>query len=164
MDNLKLKLKMKKIVLCTLSSFLAWGAMAQQNANELLCKGYKDAVVKSEKNTEHSKKGLKSATWVELGEAYLTLAQNCTDDSTAVEKAENAYKKALEIENAAGGKKSGDIESKLKSESLAQTYLMAVPLTITPKTMLKQLIILPKVQISTLKIPHRHFMQVLHTN
>lgn len=115
---------MKRLVLLALGGFIAISASAQQDMQALECKGYKDAVEKSLKNTENAKKALKSATWVALGDSYLDLAQRCTDDSTAVEKAENAYKKALEIENAAGGKKSKDIEAALNNQSLGQAYLM----------------------------------------
>lgn len=118
---------MKKLVLSALGSIIAFGALAQQDDNnkliELECKGYKDAVAKSLKNTENAKKATKSATWTELASSYLSIAQRCTDDSTAALKAEEAYKKALEVENAAGGKKSKEIEASLKSVDLSQAFL-----------------------------------------
>lgn len=117
---------MKKLVLSAFGSFIALAALAQQDASlqAIECKGYADAVAKNLKNTENAKKAEKSATWVALGDSYLNLAQRCTDDSTAAMKAENAYKKALEIENAAGGKKAKDIETSLKSPELASAFLM----------------------------------------
>ncbi|MCD8540958.1 MAG: tetratricopeptide repeat protein [Leadbetterella sp.] len=117
---------MKKLVLSALGSFVALAALAQQDAalQQIECKGYADAVAKNLKNTENAKKAAKSATWTALGDAYLNLAQRCTDDSTAAQKAEDSYKKALEVENAAGGKKSKDIEATLKSPELSQAFLM----------------------------------------
>lgn len=117
---------MKKLVLSALGSLVALGALAQQDDKllELECRGYKDAVVKNLKNTENAKKATKSATWVDLGTAYLSLAQRCTDDSSAALKAEEAYKKALEVENASGGKKAKEIEASLKSAELSQAFLM----------------------------------------
>lgn len=117
---------MKKLVLSALGSFVVLAALAQQDdkLQELECKGYKDAVAKNLKNTENAKKAAKSATWVDLGSSYLSLAQRCTDDSTAAQKAEDAYKKALEVENAAGGKKSKEIEASLQSAELSQAFLM----------------------------------------
>lgn len=117
---------MKKLVLSALGSLVVLTALAQQDdkLQELECKGYKDAVAKNLKNTENAKKAAKSATWADLGGAYLSLAQRCSDDSTAAQKAEDAYKKALEVENAAGGKKSKDIEALLSSPELSQAFLM----------------------------------------
>lgn len=117
---------MKKLVLSALGSFVVLAALAQDDAKllEVECKAHQDAVDKNLKNTENAKKAAKSATWVELGSAYLSLAQRCTADSTAAQKAEDAYKKALEIENAAGGKKAKDIEASLKSPELSQAFLM----------------------------------------
>lgn len=117
---------MKRLVVSALSCFMALSAAAQgeDKALELECKAYNDQVAKHQKNTENAKKASKSATWVELANAYLSLAQRCTDDSTAAQKAEDAYKKALEVENAAGGKKSKDIEASLKSVELSQAFLM----------------------------------------
>lgn len=116
---------MKKLVLSALSSVLALSALAQQDPTlSLECIGYQNAVAKSLKDSENAKKATKSATWVALGNAYLDLAQRCTDDSTAAQKAENTFKKALEVENASGGKKSKEIEAKLTSSELSQAYLM----------------------------------------
>lgn len=117
---------MKKLVLSALSSFVVLGALAQQDAalQALECRGYQDAVAKNLKNTENAKKATKSATWVDLGNAYLNLAQRCTEDSTAAQKAEDAYKKALEVENATGGKKSKEVEANLTSAELSQAFLM----------------------------------------
>lgn len=117
---------MKKIVLSALTAFYAFGATAQDDAamRELTCKPLAEAVNKNIKNTENAKKATKSATWVDLGNAYLDLATQCSDDSLASEKAVSTYKKALEIENAAGGKKSKEIEASLKSEKLGNAFLM----------------------------------------
>lgn len=116
---------MKKLVLSAFGSFVAFGVMAQDDAlKEVECKALRDAVAKNVKSTENTKKPAKSSAWVSLGDAYVDLAQRCTDDSSAVEKAENAYKKALEVENAAGGKKSKDIEAALNGEKLGSTFLM----------------------------------------
>ncbi|MBX2954041.1 MAG: tetratricopeptide repeat protein [Leadbetterella sp.] len=115
---------MKKLVLSALGSFLALAALAQDAAQELECKAHENLVAKNLKNTENAKKAVKSATWVELGDSYLAMAQRCTQDSTAAQKAEEAFKKALEIENAAGGKKSKDIEAALKGAALGQAFLM----------------------------------------
>lgn len=116
---------MKKLVLSALLGVTAMSAIAQDDAvRDIQCKAFNDVVTKNIKNTENAKKNTKSATWLDLGNAYLDLAQNCTSDSVAVAKADNAYKKALEVENAAGGKKSKEIEAVLKSEKLASAYLM----------------------------------------
>ena len=118
---------MRKLIVTAIAGLLAVSASAQQEVDKLLeieCKGYKDAVAKHLKNTENAKRAVRSATWVDLAGSYLSLAQRCTDDSTAAQKALDAYKKALEVENAAGGKKSKDIEAHLKSNELSQAFLM----------------------------------------
>ncbi len=116
---------MKRLVVSALSCFVVLAAQAQDDKLlEIECKGYQDAVAKNLKNTENAKRATRSATWVDLASSYLSLAQRCTDDSTAAQKAEDAYKKALELENAAGGKKSKEIEASLKSAELSQAFLM----------------------------------------
>lgn len=117
---------MKKVVLSALGSIIALNALAQQDAalQELECKGYQQAIAKNVKNTENAKKAAKSATWVELANSYLLLSQRCTDDSTSALKAEEIYRKALEVENASGGKKSKEIEALLTSNDLSQAFLM----------------------------------------
>jgi tetratricopeptide (TPR) repeat protein len=116
---------MKRLVLSALGGILTLGAMAQDDAmKQIECKALTDAVTKNVKNTENAKRSTKSATWISLGDAYVDLASRCTDDSTAALKAENAYAKALEVEKAAGGKKSSEIEALLKSEKLSSAYLM----------------------------------------
>lgn len=117
---------MKRLVLSAFGAILALSAAAQQDnaLAEIECKGYKDAVAKNLKNTENAKKSTKSATWVDLGAAYLNQAQRCTEDSTAAYKAEQAFLKALELEDAAGGKKSKDIVAQLKGNELGSAFLM----------------------------------------
>jgi tetratricopeptide (TPR) repeat protein len=115
---------MNRLVLSAFGALMAVGAVAQDAVQELTCKTLRDDVAKNIKNTENAKKSAKSATWLDLGSSYLTLAQSCPSDSSSAFKAEEAFKKALEVENAAGGKKSKDIEAKLKSPELASAFLM----------------------------------------
>lgn len=115
---------MKKIIAVTIISLLSIGAYAQDDAmRELTCKGFTDAVKKNKDNTENAKKAAKSKTWISLAEAYIDHAQQCGQDSTAAMKAFETYKKALEVENAAGGKSSKDIEEDLKSSKLYSALL-----------------------------------------
>jgi tetratricopeptide (TPR) repeat protein len=116
--------KMKKLILASFVGFTALNASAQADPmKELACKGYSEAVEKGLKNTQNAKQSVKSATWVKLGDAYLDLGRNCSTDSMAIQKALDTYEKALEIEKAAGGKKSKEIEDILKSKSLGDGFL-----------------------------------------
>lgn len=116
---------MKKLLILTFGILIAFQSQAQlDQLMELECKSYADAVEKHLKNTNHPKRSLKTNTWMNLGEAYLDLAQRCPDDSTSAEKAENAYKKALEIDQAGKGKKVKAIQEKLNSVELSSAYLM----------------------------------------
>ncbi len=116
---------MRKIVLTVIAGMVAAASVAQGDPmKDLECKAFNDAVAKNLKNTENAKKSTKSATWLDLGNSYIDLAGRCTDDSTAAEKAESALKKALELENAAGGKKSKEIEAILKGANLSQVFLL----------------------------------------
>jgi hypothetical protein len=115
---------MKKLILASFVGFTALNATAQADPmKELACKGYAEAVEKGIKNTQNPKQNVKSATWVKLGDAYLDLGRNCSNDSMATQKAYDAYVKALEVEKAAGGKKSKDIEDVLKSKTLGDGFL-----------------------------------------
>jgi tetratricopeptide (TPR) repeat protein len=115
---------MKKLILASFVGFTALNASAQADPmKELACKGYSEAVEKGLKNTQNAKQSVKSATWVKLGDAYLDLGRNCSTDSMAIQKALDTYEKALEIEKAAGGKKSKEIEDILKSKSLGDGFL-----------------------------------------
>ncbi|WP_255038702.1 tetratricopeptide repeat protein [Lacihabitans soyangensis] len=115
---------MKKLILASFVGFTALNASAQADPmKELACKGYVDAVEKGLKNTQNAKQSVKSATWVKLGDAYLDLGRNCTSDSMATQKAYDTYVKALEVEKAAGGKKTKEIEDILKSKALGDGFL-----------------------------------------
>jgi tetratricopeptide (TPR) repeat protein len=110
---------MKKLFVLAILGAYTLNANAQADPiKELACKGFTDAVSKAESNTQHAKKGLKSATWVSLADAYIDHASKCGSDSSASIKAYETLKKALEIENASGGKKSKSIEEELVSDKL----------------------------------------------
>ncbi len=110
---------MRKIITVSLISAASFGAFAQGDAmRDLACKSFTEEVKKNIVNTENSKKSIKSATWVKLAESYLDHAAQCGQDSSASIKAYKTYQKALEVENASGGKKSKDIEEDLKSQKL----------------------------------------------
>lgn len=116
--------KMKKLILASIVGLTALNASAQADPmKELMCKGYTEAIEKGIKNTQNPKQNLKSATWVKLGDAYLDLGLSCGTDSTATQKAYDTYLKALEVEKAAGGKKSKEIEDILKSKRLGDGFL-----------------------------------------
>jgi tetratricopeptide (TPR) repeat protein len=107
---------MKKIILASVMTVFTTGVFAQNAAADALlkdaqCKTATDEIAKAEKATLDAKKGLKSATWVKLAEAQLSMATDCGKDSLASEKAYNTYIKALEIDKAAGGKGVKDIEA-----------------------------------------------------
>jgi len=117
---------MKKIIVAGFISVIALTAKGQTAADplkEIECKGYADAVNKAIKTSENPKQNVKSATWVKLAEAYVTQGSRCTDDSSAAQKAFDAYSKALEIEKAAGGKKSKAIEEALSSKTMSDLFL-----------------------------------------
>lgn len=118
---------MKKIILASVFTALTYGTYAQGALDTQLrdaqCKSSADEIAKGEKNTADPKKGLKSANWVKLAEAYMDGAMNCGKDSLASEKAYNTYLKALEIEKAAGGKGVKDIEAALTGQKLHQTLM-----------------------------------------
>jgi Tetratricopeptide repeat len=116
--------KMKKnVVLGVIISFASFNGFAQDALKDLECKGYADAVGKALKETENPKKNTKSATWLKLGDGYQDLALRCTTDSSAAQKAFDAYTKAAEVEKAAGGKKMKDIDAALKSTKLSSAFL-----------------------------------------
>ena len=107
---------MKKIILASVMTIFTTGVFAQSAAldaqvKEANCKAAADEIAKAEKATLDAKKTLKSATWVKLAESYQEMASSCGKDSMASEKAYNTYKKALEIDKAAGGKGVKDIET-----------------------------------------------------
>ena len=117
---------MKKIIVAGFISVIALTAKGQAAADplkEIECKSYADEVKKAIKSTENPKQNVKSATWVKLAEAYVTIGSRCTDDSTASQKAYDAYSKALEIEKAAGGKKVKSIEEALNGATMSQLFL-----------------------------------------
>lgn len=116
--------KMKKIILASIVGFASLNASAQADPmKELMCKGYTEAIEKNIKATQNAKQSIKSATWVKLGDSYLDLALSCGTDSAAVQKAYDNYQKALEVEKAAGGKKTKEIEELLKSKKLGDGFL-----------------------------------------
>ena len=116
---------MKKLLTIALGLFLVNEAQAQADQlMQLECKSLADEVAKNLKNSENAKKAINSATWISLGEAYLNQAQRCPDDSSSAEKAENAFKKALEVDQAGKGKKVKSIQESLKSPELASAFLM----------------------------------------
>ncbi len=107
---------MKKIILASVMTVFTTGVFAQNAAldaqlKDAQCKTAADEIAKAEKATLDAKKSLKSATWVKLAEAQLEMANNCGKDSLASQKAYNTYKKALEVDKAAGGKGTKDIET-----------------------------------------------------
>ncbi len=107
---------MKKIILASVMTIFTTGVFAQNAAldaqlKDAQCKTATDDIAKAEKATLDPKKGIKSATWVKLAEAQLEMANNCGKDSMASQKAYDTYKKALEIDKAAGGKGVKDIET-----------------------------------------------------
>jgi Tetratricopeptide repeat len=116
--------KMKKnVVLAVIISFVSFNGFAQNALKEIECKGYADAVAKALKETENPKKNTKSATWLKLGSSYQEVALRCTSDSSAAQKAYDAYTKASDVEKAAGGKKMKDIDAALKAPELASAFL-----------------------------------------
>ncbi len=104
---------MKKIILASVMTVFTTGVFAQKLdiVKEAQCKTAVEEIAKAEKATLDAKKGVKSATWVKLAESQLAMANECGKDSLASEKAYNTYKKALELEKAAGGKGVKDIET-----------------------------------------------------
>lgn len=113
---------MKKIILASVFSIFATGAFAQNAAleaqlREAQCKSTTDDIAKGEKATADPKKGAKPATWTKLAQSYVDMAIQCGKDSMASEKAYNTYKKALEVDAAAGGKMKKEID-----ESIAKLY------------------------------------------
>jgi tetratricopeptide (TPR) repeat protein len=113
----------KNVVLAVIISFASFNGFAQDALKEIECKGYVDAVSKALKETENPKKNIKSATWLKLGSGYQDLALRCTSDSSAAQKAFDAFTRASDVEKAAGGKKMKDIDAALKSPTLASAFL-----------------------------------------
>jgi tetratricopeptide (TPR) repeat protein len=113
----------KNVVLGVIISFASFNGFAQDAFKEAECKAYADAVTKAKKEAENPKKNTKSATWLKLGDGYQDIALRCTSDSSAAQKAFDAYTKAAEVEKAAGGKKMKDIDAALKSPNLASAFL-----------------------------------------
>ncbi|WP_394996624.1 tetratricopeptide repeat protein [Emticicia sp.] len=114
---------MKKIILASVMTIFTTGVFAQNAAldaqlKDAQCKTASDEIAKAEKATLDAKKTLKSATWVKLAESYQEMANSCGKDSLASEKAYNTYKKALEIDKAAGGKGTKEIEEALTGQKL----------------------------------------------
>ncbi len=102
---------MKKLIVIAFVGVWSFNVNAQKDAQkELICKSYKDAIDKNVKLTENPKQNAKSATWVKLAESYIEHALQCGTDSTASLKAYQTFLKAQEVEKAAGGKKSKEIE------------------------------------------------------
>ncbi|MCP9768191.1 hypothetical protein EGI22_09730 [Lacihabitans sp. LS3-19] len=114
---------MKKLILASFVGLISFNSIAQDPLKELECKGYVDAIEKSIKNTNNPKQAVKSATWVKLAEAYQDLASRCGSDSMAAQKAYDTFQKALEVENAAGGKKSKAIEEALADSKLGNAFI-----------------------------------------
>jgi tetratricopeptide (TPR) repeat protein len=109
---------MKKIILASVFGIFATGAFAQNAAldaqlREAQCKSAAEEIAKGEKNTADPKKGAKPATWTKLAQSYVDMVSNCGKDSVASEKAYNTYKKALEVDAAAGGKMKKEIEESI---------------------------------------------------
>jgi tetratricopeptide (TPR) repeat protein len=114
---------MKKIILASVMTVFTTGVFAQNatldaQMKDAQCKTATDEIAKAEKATLDAKKTLKSATWVKLAEAQIEMASNCGKDSLASEKAYNTYTKALEVDKAAGGKGTKDIEAALSGQKL----------------------------------------------
>jgi len=114
---------MKKLILASFVGLISFNSIAQDPLKELECKGYVDAVEKGIKNTNNPKLAVKSATWVKLAETYQDLASRCGSDSMAAQKAYDTFLKALEVENAAGGKKAKAIEDALTNINLGNAFL-----------------------------------------
>jgi tetratricopeptide (TPR) repeat protein len=113
----------KNVVLSLFISLASFNGFAQDALKDIECKGYEDGIAKAKKDTENPKKNLKSATWLKLGTSYQDLALRCTKDSTAAQKAYDAFTKASEVEKAAGGKKIKDVEAALTSKGLSDAFL-----------------------------------------
>ncbi len=114
---------MKKIILASVMTIFTTGVFAQNAAldaqlKDAQCKTAADEIAKAEKATLDAKKTLKSATWVKLAETHLDMANNCGKDSLASQKAYNTFQKALEVDKAAGGKGSKEIEAALTGTKL----------------------------------------------
>lgn len=109
---------MKKLIVIAIVGLFFNNVKAQINTEkELICKSYKDAVDKNIKLSENPKQNIKSATWVKLAESYIEHALQCGTDSTASIKAYQTFLKAQEVEKAAGGKKTKEIEEAINGSS-----------------------------------------------
>jgi tetratricopeptide (TPR) repeat protein len=116
---------MKKLFAMAIMSAITLNANAQADQmKELACKGFNEAIEKSSKNTQNPKQNIKSATWIKLAEAYIDHATQCGADSSASVKAYETYQKALEIEKAAGGKKTKEIQESIEGPSKLYGALM----------------------------------------
>jgi tetratricopeptide (TPR) repeat protein len=116
---------MKKLFFMTIIGLSTYNVNAQSDPlKELACKGLTDAIEKNIKSTQNPKQSAKSATWVKLADSYLDHASECGTDSMASVKAYDNYKKALDVEIAAGGKKFKEIEAKLDGpNTLYQVFI-----------------------------------------
>lgn len=114
---------MKKTLRVLFISSISFHAFSQDAIKDLECKGYAEAVAKAVKASENAKSAVKGATWLKLGDAYIDLATRCTSDSSAAQKAYDAYNKGAEVEKAAGGKKSKDFEKALTEKKLGDAFL-----------------------------------------
>lgn len=119
---------MKKITLSIIFVSVSIYASAQEAgvldfAKQAQCESAEAEIEPLLKSSTHAKRGLKSDTWTKLGDAYVNSIVQCGKDSTAADKALEAYNKAVELEGP-DGKGIDVIKEKLSSKALEDAFMV----------------------------------------
>lgn len=117
---------MKKLILSGLFLTLTFLSQAQTDADKLIIEGYKKSKEKSDKDITNPKANVKAKTWLDRAQAYEAIGLYALSaDSAAATIAQEAYKKAIELDTKNGkvGSIGKDAQAGLTGKTLHDCFI-----------------------------------------